>query len=228
MAEANSTTQNAVPQLVIHTQYIKDLSFESPNAPRILMQQSASPEVEVNVNVTANPQNTAGNTDSAEAQERLFEVVLSVTATAKQGEAVMFITELAYAGLISINGKVDNQTLHPLVMIEGPRMLFPFARAIISDATRNGGFMPLNIQPIDFVQIYQSGMQDRAAQENGATEISTDEAAAAEPVAESPQVEQVPSDLITDAQPKPASKTGRKKSSSQKAGQGRTAGKTLN
>lgn len=228
MAEANSTTQQAVPQLIIHTQYIKDLSFESPNAPRILMQQTASPEVEVNVNVTANPQNTAGNSDSAEAQERLFEVVLSVTATAKQGEAVMFITELAYAGLISINGTIDNQTLHPLVMIEGPRMLFPFARAIISDATRNGGFMPLNIQPIDFVQIYQSGMHDRAVRENGATERGTAEAAVSEATADSPRVEQVPTDLITDAQPKPESKTGRKKSSGRKAGQGKTSGKTLN
>ncbi len=136
-------------QLVIHTQYIKDFSFENPGAPQVLMDNTGQPEIEINVNVTATPLN----------EERLFEVVLSIRATATREEQDIFIAELAYAGIMSVAPSVADNALHPIVMIEGPRMIFPFARAILSETTQKGGFMPLNIQPIDFIRVYQQGIQ---------------------------------------------------------------------
>ena len=141
------------PQIVIHTQYIKDFSFENPNAPQALISAEGPPEIEINVNVSANPQE----------QERFFEVVLSITANAKREDNQLFIAELSYAAVISIDQAVEDRHIHPLVMIEGPRMVFPFARHILSSITQAGGFMPLNIQPIDFVRIYQAGMESRNA-----------------------------------------------------------------
>lgn len=146
------------PQIVIHTQYIKDFSFENPNAPHSLISADGQPEIQINVNVTANPQE----------QERLFEVVLTISADAKREDQQLYIAELSYAGMISVGDGVEDKIIHPLVMIEGPRMLFPFARQVLSETTRSGGFMPLNIQPIDFVRIYQAGMESGG--ENGADE----------------------------------------------------------
>lgn len=143
-----AATAETQPQMVIHTQYIKDFSFENPNAPQILLDGEGQPEIEINVNVTANPQET----------KRMFEVVLSIRATAKKNDKDMFIAELSYAAVISVSDNIEEKSLHPLILIEGPRMIFPFARAILSEATQNGGFMPLNIQPIDFVRVYQNGM----------------------------------------------------------------------
>ena len=136
-------------QLVIHTQYIKDFSFENPGAPQVLMEQGTQPEMEINVNVTATPLN----------EERLFEVVLSIRATASRDDQDIFIAELSYAAILSVAESVAENTIHPIVMIEGPRMIFPFARAILSETTQAGGFMPLNIQPIDFIRVYQQGIQ---------------------------------------------------------------------
>ena len=139
-------------QLVIHTQYIKDFSFENPGAPQVLMDQGGQPEMEINVNVTATPLN----------EERLFEVVLSIRATASRDDQDIFIAELSYAAILSVAESVAENTIHPIVMIEGPRMIFPFARAILSETTQAGGFMPLNIQPIDFIRVYQQGIQGQA------------------------------------------------------------------
>ena len=139
--------------LVIHTQYIKDFSFENPNSPQMLIEQEGQPEIEINVNVTANPQ----------PQDRYFEVVLHIRASAKRNDKDMFLAELSYAAIISVGEGVEDNTIHPIVMIEGPRLIFPFARAILSQTTQAGGFMPLNIQPIDFVRIYQQGMEQASA-----------------------------------------------------------------
>ena len=139
--------------LVIHTQYIKDFSFENPNSPQMLIEQEGQPEIEINVNVTANPQ----------PQDRYFEVVLHIRASAKRNDKDMFLAELSYAAIISVGERVEDNTIHPIVMIEGPRLIFPFARAILSQTTQAGGFMPLNIQPIDFGRIYQQGMEQASA-----------------------------------------------------------------
>jgi preprotein translocase subunit SecB len=85
-------------------------------------------------------------------------VVLSLSANAKTEDKVLFLTELTYAAIVSAPG-ASRDDLNPLIMIEAPRLMFPFARAIISDMTRDGGFMPLSIQPIDFVAVYQSNIE---------------------------------------------------------------------
>ncbi|MEK9860704.1 MAG: protein-export chaperone SecB [Alphaproteobacteria bacterium] len=149
---AQTESQDQQPQLVIHTQYIKDFSFENPNSPKVLIENDGQPEIEINVNVTANPQ----------PQDRLFEVVLHIRASAKRKETNMFIAELSYAAIIQVSESVDEKALHPIVMIEGPRLIFPFARTILAQMTQAGGFMPLNIQPIDFVRVYQNGMEAAA------------------------------------------------------------------
>ncbi|MGC6485331.1 MAG: protein-export chaperone SecB [Candidatus Puniceispirillales bacterium] len=147
-------------QIIIHTQYIKDFSFENPNAPGSLTRNDVAPEIEINVNVTAEPQQ----------QERVFEVVLTIRSTAKREEEHVFLAELAYAAVVSVSEDVEENIIHPLVMIEGPRLIFPFARQVLSDMTQAGGYMPLNIQPIDFVRLYQSGMENRSAEMDGASE----------------------------------------------------------
>ena len=146
--------QQIHPQVTVHAQYVKDFSFENPNAPKSLAASDTQPEIEINVNVSANPQE----------QERQFEAVLSLKATAKRGDEAMFVAELAYAAIMTIDDSVEQNMLHPLVMIEGPRMLFPFARHILSSMTQAGGFMPLNLQPIDFVRLYQASAQANAEQ----------------------------------------------------------------
>lgn len=141
------------PQIIVRTQYVKDLSFENPNAPKVLAELGGDnqPEIQLNINVTANPQ----------AEERVFEIVLAITANAKRNDDTVFIAELAYAAVIAIDKSIEDKFLHPMVMIEGPRIVFPFARQMLSNITQAGGFMPLNIQPIDFVRIYQAGVENQ-------------------------------------------------------------------
>ena len=147
-ADAN---EKADRQLIVHAQYIKDFSFENPNAPKFLIENLGQPDVEINVSVAAK---LFGDNQ--------YEVLLNLGAKAVAGETPMFLVDLTYAGLVSPQG-VTGDDINPLIMIEAPRLLFPFARALISDATRDGGFMPLNIQPVDFVSIYQHNLERQAA-----------------------------------------------------------------
>ena len=140
-------------QILVHAQYIKDLSFENPNAPQVLIEGSDQPDVEITVNVAAQL-----------IAENQYEVTLNLAAKASNGETVLFLVDLTYAGLVTPEG-VSSDEINPLIMIEAPRLLFPFARAIISDATRNGGFMPLNIQPVDFVAVYQHNLSQKTTAE---------------------------------------------------------------
>jgi preprotein translocase subunit SecB len=134
----------------VNAQYIKDLSFESPNVLRIMTQPSqATPEVSFNLGVAAN----AIGPES-------FEVVLTVRAEAKRDGVVAFIAELAYAGIFTITG-IPQEQIEPVLFIEGPRLLFPFARAIIADLTRDGGYTPLMLNPIDFVDLYRRKLAER-------------------------------------------------------------------
>jgi preprotein translocase subunit SecB len=137
------------PSIRILAQYLKDLSFESPHAPLSL--QQAQPEISVSVNVNA--RNLAGSD---------FEVDLHLDAKATSEDKVVFETELLYAGTFRMEN-FPQQMLHPAVLIECPRMLFPFARQILAEATRNGGFPPLMLDPIDFAAMYQRRMQQQTA-----------------------------------------------------------------
>jgi preprotein translocase subunit SecB len=145
--QSDANAETAGRQIVVHAQYIKDLSFENPNAPDILIDPPQQPDVQIGVNVNARGLNS-----------EQYEVVLSLSANAKTEDKVLFLTELTYAAIVSAPG-ASRDDLNPLIMIEAPRLMFPFARAIISDMTRDGGFMPLSIQPIDFVAVYQSNIE---------------------------------------------------------------------
>ncbi|MCC8933229.1 protein-export chaperone SecB [Rhizobium sp. 'Codium 1'] len=140
MADNNQGTTS--PSLNILAQYIKDFSFENPGAPRSLQARDKAPAININVNVNANP-----------LSDNDFDVVLTLNAEAKDGDKVVFVTELVYGGVFRIAGFPQEHML-PVLFIECPRLLFPFARQIIADATRNGGFPPLMIDPIDFAQMF--------------------------------------------------------------------------
>lgn len=154
MTNGNGTPPEAAPppQLNVLAQYTKDLSFENPNAPSSLAPQQQPPAINIQINVGAN--NIAENE---------FEVTLSVEGKAEGGGKLMFSFELAYAGVFRIVN-VPKENLHPLVMIECPRLLFPFAREIIATAVRDGGFPPLMLDPVDFVGLYRQNLERQAAQ----------------------------------------------------------------
>ncbi|HET7411417.1 MAG TPA: protein-export chaperone SecB [Pararhizobium sp.] len=143
----NSATQNAT--LTVLAQYVKDLSFENPSAPGSLGPRDKAPGININVNVNANP---LAETD--------FEVILSLDAEARDESKVVFKAELVYGGVFRIAGFPQEHML-PLLFIECPRLLFPFARQVIADATRNGGFPPLMIDPIDFAQMFTQRMAEQ-------------------------------------------------------------------
>ena len=136
----------AAPQLNELAQYIKDLSFENPNAPRSLQQQTQQPSINIQINVGAKPLAASD-----------IEVELKLEGRAEIQGSVLFSFELIYAGVFRIQN-VPQESVNALVMIECPRLLFPFAREIIAAATRNGGFPPLMIDPIDFVALYRQKM----------------------------------------------------------------------
>lgn len=144
--------QSDAPPIVINAQYTKDLSFEAPTAPAIYgaMQQTA-PDVQVGVNV-----------DFSEFENSVFEVVLKVEARCTVGEDVAFLLELEYGGLFSLN--VDDEIKGPMLLIECPRLLFPFARNILADVSRDGGFPPLMLGPVDFAGLYQGELERQGAE----------------------------------------------------------------
>ena len=148
----------AVPSLNVLAQYIKDLSFENPLAPNSLRPREKAPEISININVNANP---LSETD--------FEVELTMEANAGEGDDAMFKVELIYCGVFRLEN-LPEEAKAPAILIECPRMLFPFARQIVADATRNGGFPPLLIDPIDFAALYQQ----RAAEEQVKSQVKTD------------------------------------------------------
>ena len=159
---SSETAQPGLRQIVMNAQYIKDLSFEHPNAPQTLLSPGVQPNVEIGVNVMAD-----------KIDDDNYEVVLKLTASAVSEKKTLFLIELSYAGIVSA-ADVDPQDVNALVMIQGPQLLFPFARAIISNITREGGFMPLNISPIDFVAVYRHNMQTQqlAAQQAASGETT--------------------------------------------------------
>jgi preprotein translocase subunit SecB len=132
----------STPKFSILVQYTKDLSFENPNAPRTLSSQSSAPNISVQINVNARQ---IGATD--------FEVSLVLEGGAGSGADTLFKFELDYAGVFRVEN-FPNEQIQPVVMIEGPRILFPFARQIVADAVRGGSYPPLYIDPIDFHALY--------------------------------------------------------------------------
>jgi preprotein translocase subunit SecB len=140
------------PRLSIQSQYIKDLSFENPKPNRQLQGQELRPEIQIKVDVRAKP-----------VQGELYEVELELDVNAKAGEETVFVLELVYGSVFAI-ANIPQESLQPLLMIECPRLIFPFARRIVADMTRDGGFPPLLIDPIDFVALFKRRAQQAAAQ----------------------------------------------------------------
>ncbi len=147
----------ALPQVSILAQYVKDLSFENPGAPQSLQQGSGQPKIEINVNVGVRQQG-----------EGVYEVELKLSANATfENGKTAFITELLYGGLFGLQN-VPEEHLELFLVVEAPRQLFPFARRIFADATRDGGFPPLMLDPIDFAQLYFARQQQaEAAEQSG-------------------------------------------------------------
>lgn len=154
--QGTQTDGDGLPSMNILGQYLKDLSFENPNAPQSLAIQDGQPEISISVNVNAK---NLGADD--------YEIELQIEAEAKhQGNAV-FAAELLYAGIFRLEN-IPEDALHPIILVECPRMIFPFARQILADATQNGGFPPLMLDPIDFASMYEQ----RLAEENGEVSVS--------------------------------------------------------
>jgi preprotein translocase subunit SecB len=135
--------QAAMPQIGVLAQYVKDFSFENPNAPRSMAPTGQQPSLNIQVNVDAAPMTGSD-----------YEVTLRLEGKAEAKDMMLFSFELVFAGAFRIQN-VPPESLQPIVMIECPRLLFPFAREIIATAVRNGGFAPLLLEPIDFVSLYR-------------------------------------------------------------------------
>jgi len=155
MAEVENGAAAQAPQVKMNvlSQYIRDMSFEN-----ILAQKPSSGQVQPDVKVQV-----ALDAKKREAEHQ-FEVTMKLTvkSVAQGTEDALFILEIEYAGLFHIEGVPEDQ-MHPFLLIECPRMLFPFVRRIVSDVTRDGGFPPLNLENIDFVNLYRTELQRRAA-----------------------------------------------------------------
>jgi preprotein translocase subunit SecB len=161
-------TSGQAPQqpLVVNIQYVKDLSFEVPGAPQVFTQLRAQPQVNINLDVQARRVQDGQN---------VFEVSLVIRAEAHEaaggqgnGQAaavppIVFVAELTYAGVFTLTGLPDN-AIEPVLLVECPRILFPFARNILADVTRDGGFPPVLLQPIDFVALWQARRTQAQAQ----------------------------------------------------------------
>ena len=133
-------------KLIVNSQYIKDLSFENPNSPESLSNKDGLPKINVDINVFAKP-----------LTKKLYEVSLSINGKATKKKLKIFEIELAYAGLFTLPDiDLINDIETKIMLIEAPQLLFPYARSIVSNVTRDGGFMPLIIQPIDFELLYES------------------------------------------------------------------------
>ena len=143
--------EDAQPQLNVVAQYIKDFSFENPNAPQSLTTGQEPPQIGIQINVNAAPMS-----------ETDIEVVLKLDGKAEIGGKVMFRFELEFGGVFRIRN-VPQESLNAIVLIECPRLLFPFAREIIATAVRNGGFPPLLLDPVDFVGLYRQKMAQTPA-----------------------------------------------------------------
>jgi len=143
MTNGGPEPQMAMPQIGVLAQYVKDLSFENPNAPRSMAPSSQQPAINIQINVDAAPMS---DTD--------VEVTLRLEGKAESQGMLLFGFELVFSGVFRIQN-VPADSMQAVILIECPRLLFPFAREIVANVTRNGGFPPLLLEPIDFVSLYR-------------------------------------------------------------------------
>jgi preprotein translocase subunit SecB len=152
------TAQNAGSLAIqVNAQYVKDLSFENPRAPQSLQAGQGQPKVDVHVDVKA-----------TKLSDSVFEVVLTTTVNGTGDAGQLFLVELSYGGVFTLEG-LPEEHLQSVLLVECPRLLFPFARNIVADITRDGGFPPLLIQPVDFAQLYRQSQEEGARAPAGET-----------------------------------------------------------
>jgi preprotein translocase subunit SecB len=166
MSQQAEPTGQTAPPLVVNAQYVKDLSFEVPGAPHIYSTLRTPPQVAVNLDVQVK---------RLTEEQLVFEVTLVARveatkppepatngANGQEAGNIVFLAELSYAGIFTLNGVPENQ-IEPVLVVEGPRLLFPFARNILADVTRDGGFPPVLLGPIDFLALWHARRQQGAA-----------------------------------------------------------------
>lgn len=162
--------QDVPPQghmpIVVHAQYIKDLSFENPNSPESLRANLPAPKMDVNIGMDAR------KIEDKEMKD-LYEVVVNIRAEATRDETPVFIGEMQYGMTVTINDVPEEQH-HPMLLIEIPRLAFPYVRQIMSDLTMQGGYPPLLLNPVDFHALYLERFKDEiaAAQEKAKGEVA--------------------------------------------------------
>ncbi|NHK28107.1 protein-export chaperone SecB [Parvularcula flava] len=144
----------------VASQYVKDLSFENPNAPISMQQAQEKPEIQLEVNLGARPMG-----DDFPMGKDFFEVEMSISARATNRDTkdLLYVVETNYAGLFLIQNVAEHQ-MGAALLVEGPRLLFPFARQVIAEAVRGGGFTPLMLEPLDFAGMYRAQLEQRASQ----------------------------------------------------------------
>lgn len=152
MADQPQAQPTNFAPLAVSLQYLKDLSFESPRAPQVFVTQG--PQSQVNVNVRVDGRSVGENT---------YEITLHLEVKAEAGGESVFLLEMDYAGIFTV-AQQPPEVLGPLLMIEAPRILFPFARQIVTNTIANGGFPPLLINPIDFADLYRRQLAAAGAQ----------------------------------------------------------------
>lgn len=154
----NGSGSDSAPEIAVLTQYVKDLSVESPNSPAVFQWQ-VQPQVDVQFSINVN-----------NVSDEVHEVILKVNVSARSDNGVHFVIELSYAGLIGLRN-LPEDAVGPFLLIEAPRMLFPFVRQIVADSVQHTGFPPLLLEPIDFNAVYlqQLHAMQEGEQANGAS-----------------------------------------------------------
>ena len=147
----NGSGPEDAPQIAVLTQYIKDLSVESPNSPAVFQWQ-VQPQVDVQFNINVN-----------NISEEVHEVILKVSVEARSENGAHFVVDLSYAGLIGLRN-LPQDAVGPFLLIEAPRLLFPFVRQVIADAVQQTGFPPLLLEPIDFNAVFIQQLNAQAEQ----------------------------------------------------------------
>jgi preprotein translocase subunit SecB len=135
--------EDAKPALLLRAQYVKDLSFENPRAPASLFSLREAPAMEVNVSLAA--QRLDAN---------VFELTIQIAVRATADKVTIFLSDLSYGGVLELQNIPDEQ-IEPAVFVQGAQLIYPFARRVIADVTRDGGFPPLQLEPIDFNAMYR-------------------------------------------------------------------------
>ena len=142
MSEAPTTPATDKPALFLRAQYIKDMSFENPRAPASIFSLREPPQMDVSINLGAQ-----------RLDEKVFELAIHISTRAVAEKTTVFLCDVVYAGVIELQHVADN-LLEPTLFIQGAQLLYPFARRVIADITRDGGFPPLQLEPMDFVTLY--------------------------------------------------------------------------